>query len=403
VKVALVHDYLNQFGGGERVLEALAELFPHAPIYTALFDRDKIAAGSPLLAGCQVVTPYYGRVPFVHSIYKYLTFLYPLAFERFDLSGYDLVISSSANFAKGVKTQKGQVHISYIHTPPRFLYGFKTEESRRDKWYWQALLRPLDSWLRLWDFRAGQRPDVLVANSQTTAARIKKFYRREAQVIYPPVHIPDLLGDLAGYPSSDPEFACGEPAESAKGESRSTNGSLQARTISRATNSDTPGFFLVVSRLSEYKHVDIVIEAANYLKLPLKVVGTGKEAKTITALAGPTVEMLGFVPDDRLAELYQACQAVVCAVEDEDFGIVPVEAMAFGKPVIALRSGGFRETVVEGQTGVFFEKPTVASLAEVWRSFKTEAFDPQACRNQALKFSKERFQEEMRGLVARIW
>lgn len=361
MKVALVHDYLNQFGGGERVLEVLAEMYPDAPIYTALYDRERIAKGSPMLASRQIITPNYGRFPLVHSFYKWFTFLYPLAFERFDLSAYDLVISSSANFAKGVLTNAKQRHISYIHTPPRFLYGYKTEESRRDKWLWRQILRPIDHFLRLWDFQAAQRPDVLVANSQNTAERIRKFYRREAVVIYPPVIIPDL----PSFPSPPP----------------------------------SPPFFLVVSRLSEYKHVDIVIKAANLLKLPLKVVGTGKEEKKIAALAGPTVEMLGFVLDSPLADLYRNCQAVICAVEDEDFGIVPVEAMAYGKPVIALRSGGFRETVIAGKTGVFFDEPTIESLARVWRSFRAEAFDPQTCRNQALRFSKERFVEEMRTLV----
>ncbi len=232
MKVALVHDYLNQFGGGERVLEVLAEMYPEAPIYTALYDRERIAKGSPLLASRQIITPNYGRLPLVHSFYKWFTFLYPLAFERFDLSAYDLVISSSANFAKGVFTNAKQRHISYIHTPPRFLYGYKTEESRRDKWVWRQILRPIDHWLRLWDFQAAQRPDILVANSQTTAERIRKFYRREAVVIYPPVVIPNL----PFFPS--PIL--------------------------------TPPFFLVVSRLSEYKHVDIVIEAFKKIGKKLK-------------------------------------------------------------------------------------------------------------------------------------
>ncbi|MDP2874225.1 MAG: glycosyltransferase [bacterium] len=362
MKVALVHDYLNQFGGGERVLEALAELYPEAPIYTALYDRAKIAKGSPMLASQQIITPNYGRLPFVHSFYKWFTFLYPLAFEAFDLSAYDLVISSSANFAKGVLTNANQKHISYIHTPPRFLYGYKTEESRRDKWLWRQILRPVDYFLRLWDFQAAQRPDVLVANSQETARRIRKFYRREATVVYPPVTIPEVL-------ESD----------------------LQP---------DPNGSFLIVSRLSEYKHVDIVIEAANQLGFPLKVAGTGKEQARISRLAGPTVEMLGFVSEERLTQLYRSCRAFISPVEDEEFGIVAVEAMAYGRPVIALRQGGYLETVVEGKTGMFFEKPTVESLAEVWRSFKAESFDPQTCRNQALRFSKERFQKEIKDLVA---
>ncbi len=239
------------------------------------------------------------------------------------------------------------------------------EVSRHDKWYWKPILGPIDHWLRLWDFNAAQRPDFLVANSQVTARRIKKFYGRQATVIFPPV---DVGGD-------------------------------------RGDRGDKGEYFLVVARLSRYKNVDLAIEACGRLNLPLKVVGTGKEETALRQAASryPKVEMLGFVSDEELSGLYANCRALISPVSDEEFGIVAVEAMAHGKPVIALRGGGMDETVIDGKTGLFFDQPKVGSLVEVIKRSEDSKFRPADCVRQAQEFSKERFQEEFRKFVEDRW
>jgi len=353
MKVALVHDFLNQYGGAERVLEAIHELYPYSTIYTSLYDPTKL----PLrLRNWDIRAFRLPRFPLAKSY----TFFYPILFENLDLSQYDLVISSSANFAKGVLTKPKTLHISYIHTPPRFLYHYPTEVNRRKIWFLKPFLAPLDNLLRIWDYAAAQRPDFLVTNSRETAKRIKKFYGREATVIYPPASLP-----------TPPDHQTTRPPDN---------------------------YYLVVSRLVEYKRIDLAIEAANRLALPLKIVGTGREEGRLKKLAGPTVEFLGLISDERLSELYRNCQAFIFPGM-EDFGITPVEAMSFGKPVIALGEGGVLETVVEGKTGTFFAQETVESLVEVLKSFDPSKYKAKDCIAQAKKFSKEQFQKEFKKFV----
>ncbi|GMR19154.1 MAG: glycosyltransferase [Patescibacteria group bacterium] len=363
MKVALVHDFLNQYGGAERVLEAIHELYPQAPVYTSLYDPKKL----PLRMKNWDIRPF--KLPKI-PVLKYYTAFYPLLFEGIDLSEYDLVISSTAAFAKGILTGPRTQHIAYIHTPPRFLYHYATEVKRRDIWIYRPVLAFLDNYFRIWDYAAAQRPDFLVANSQETVGRIKKFYRREAVVIYPPVSLP-------------------RPAE----ENPSGLGSLTRRVEELAG-----GYFLIVSRLGAYKRVDLAVRAANKLKIPLKIAGTGKEERRLKRMAGSTVELLGFVSDLKLSELYNGCQALVFPT-DEDFGITPIEAMSFGKPVIALAKGGALETVVAGRTGEFFKEETVDSLAQVWGSFDPSKYKAKDCIQQARKFSKDRFKKEFSAFV----
>lgn len=400
MKIALVHDFLTQFGGAERVLNAIHEIWPDAPIYTTLANKqvlDQLRIPHLLIRQPKVL-----RFPLIYSFYKYFSLFYPLIFENFDLSEFDLVISSSANFAKGVITQPGQIHICYCHTPPRFLYQYPTETNRRGNWFWGPILKPLDNCLRIWDFQAAQRVDYFVTNSENTSKRIWKFYRRDAKVIYPPVE----LGTR--YSVSGERLRKDDPlTENRKPQNHAVRGGPK-----------TENYFLVVSRLSAYKRVELAIKACDCLRLPLKIVGTGPEEKRLKKIAGPTVEFLGFVSDKKLAEHYQNCQALIFPVEDEEFGIVPVEAMSFGKPVIAHRSGGVKETVIDlstrstssgqagsgqGATGVFFDEPTVESLIDVLRDFDASKFNPQDCIEQATKFSKERFQEEFRVFVEEKW
>jgi glycosyltransferase involved in cell wall biosynthesis len=374
MKVALVHDFLNQYGGAERVLEAIHELYPYAPVYTSLYEPLKL----PLRMRNWDVRPFHlPRIPFGCHLSKAYTFFYPLLFENIDLSEYDLVISSTANFAKGVITRPGTPHISYIHTPPRFLYHYPTEVNRRKLWYLKPILAPLDSLLRVWDFSAAQRPDFLVTNSKETAKRVRKFYGREATVIYPPVSLSKPAGEnLSGL----------EPSTRKVGES-------------------TGGYFLIVSRLAAYKRIDLAIEACSRLGLPLKIVGTGREEKRLKRLATSkprgrrVVELLGFVGDGETSELYRNCRAFIFPGA-EDFGITPIEAMSFGKPVIAFGEGGALETVIEGKTGTFFEQETAESLIDVLRSFDPSKYKAKDCVAQAKKFSKKRFQREFKQFIA---
>ena len=367
MKVALVHDYLTRFGGGERVLAALTEIWPKAPIFTSAKIRNtKYEILNTKRTSCLQHLP-----PFLRTS-KLLVSLYPLVFENLDLSDFDVVISSGY-FSKSVLTTPEQLHINYCHTVPRFLYGYPTETRIRGSRLGRFVIAPIDHKLRVWDFYSAQRPDYIVANSRTVAARVKKFWGRSSTVIYPPVETP---------PGSDEKL--------------------------RSYNLQPTSYFLVVSRLEPYKNVDIAIKACNKLELPLKVVGEGSERKRLERLAGPTVELLGLVSDEERNRLYAGCQALIFPAQDEDFGIVPVEAMSFGKPVIALRSGGVTETVIENKTGLFFNEPTAESLAEAIQTFNNENhFHTEECRMrclaQAQNFSKERFKKEFWEFVEEKW
>lgn len=378
LKVALVHDYLNAWGGAEKVVAAIHELFPQAPVYTSLYDAS-LKERVPQLRDWDICAPGWLQGKWLGRFPKYITFTLPWVFEAFDFSSYDLVISSSAAFAKGVITSPRTLHINYCHTPPRFLYGYPGETDKRTRWYWQLLLRPLDSYLRFWDFHAAQRPDYLVCNSQTVRERIRKFYRREATVIYPPIELP-ISTDV----EEAPIFA--DQRESVSNQCKS-------------------GYFLVVSRLSAFKNIDVIIEACGRLSLPLKVAGVGREEKRLRQAADryASVAMLGFVKEEALPALYRGARAFVTAAQEEDFGLAAVEANAYGKPVIALRSGGLREAIQEGVTGEFFAEPTVACLADQLQGYKAIKYKAEDCRRWAEKFSKERFQREFLALVEEKW
>ncbi|HWA64609.1 MAG TPA: glycosyltransferase [Candidatus Paceibacterota bacterium] len=352
MKIAFVHEYLIQFGGAERMLAALSEAFPNAPIYTLMYDE---RATRGIFKNRQIVTSFLQKFPFAKTQHRLYPLLMPLAVEQFDFSDYDVVLSLSASFAKGVITKPGTRHICYCLTPPRFLWDNSQRfvEDFGFPWIIRRLGLPLISYLRLWDVQAADRPDVFWSISDFVSARIRKYYGRPAQVIYPPV----------------------------------SAGSFRV--------SDAPSdYFLMVGRLVSYKKFDLAIEAFNILGLPLKIAGTGPEFGRLRRLAGPNVEFLGAVSEQRLAELYSRCRALVFP-QEEDFGIVPLEAMASGRPVIAYRAGGALETVAEGKTGVFFDDQTVESLAAAVRTFRPEAYDPQICRAQAEKFDTAVFKKKV--------
>ncbi|MCL5003992.1 MAG: glycosyltransferase [Patescibacteria group bacterium] len=378
MKVAIVCDYLNVYGGAERTLEAILEIYPQAEVFTSLYDPSKFREGS-LIRGTRVrsspdfrgIIPKIGIIPifrFILSIFpKHLTFAMPFFFERFDLSGYGLVISLGTIWSKGVRTQPGQKHIFYCLTPPRFLYGYPSETAKRNVWYYRPFTTAIDHALRIWDFNAAQKPSRIVVISQEIQRRVKKFYRRNSVVIYPPVgSIRPRLADSQG------------EALRKRGE-----------------------YFLIVSRLAAYKGIDVAIKACNELKLPLKIVGTGREEGRLKAAAGPTVEFLGFRSDEEIDGLYKGAKALIFPTPDEDFGIVPVEANAHGVPVIAHKSGGPLETMVEGRTAVFFKD--INELKEALKNFDESKFDPNLCIDNAQRFSKERFQEEFKKFVESLF
>ena len=372
LKVAIVHDYLNAYGGAGSVANAIWGIFPNAPIYTALWDRN-VFAGTDTFKGADIRVPKWAKLKVVNRFYKYLTPLYPLMFEHLDLSEYDLIISSSANFAKGVRTNKNRLHISYIHTPPRFLYGYPTETSKRDVWYWKPILKVVDSCLRRWDQKAARRPDYLLCNSKEVQSRIKRFYNRDALIISPFLVV-------------DKKY---ENTPSEKGD-----------------------YYLIITRMSLFKNPDKVILACSKLGRNLKVAGSGKEFERFKQIASggaskeSKIEMLGFVSEEKKASLLKGCRAFIYPVEHEDFGMAPLEAMHFGKPAIVLNQGGFRDYLKDGYNGIFIKEPTVDSVAEAIKRFESledKVRWDKNCEETASKYTKDRFQKEFRKFVEEKW
>jgi glycosyltransferase involved in cell wall biosynthesis len=357
--VALVHDYLNQYGGAERVLEALHDLFPEAPVFTSMYDP---AAMPPSYRSWDVRTSFMQRLPGVHRHHQIYLPLYPLVFQRLRLQGYQVVLSSSSAFAKAVRPAPGALHVCYCHSPMRFAWNFQQYAEREQigpllRW----ALTPLMAWLRCWDVATAKRVDVVVANSRAVAGRIRAWWGREASVIFPPVDV-----DRA---RPAPPGAIGD-------------------------------YFLLVSRLVPYKRIDLALAAFKALELPLKVVGEGRDRAALMAQAGPTIEFLGQVSEDEKFHLYAHCRAAVFPAED-DFGIAQVEVQAAGRPAIALARGGALDTVIDGVTGVLFPEQTVESLIDAVRRFERLHFSPEELVRQARRFSRARFQDEMRALIER--
>jgi glycosyltransferase involved in cell wall biosynthesis len=355
-KVALVHDWLTTFAGGEQVLLALHEMYPEAPIYTSIWNPDKVT-----IPGAKIITSYLQNIPGAKTHHQLLIPLMPQAFESFDLKEFDIIISSSTGLAKGVITQPNQTHICYCHTPPRYLWrlgGDNRNDNRSDSW----LRNHVAHSMRIWDVVSSERVDHFIANSQTVADRITKLWHRDATVIYPPVD--------TGKFSSQPVVQ--------------------------------GNYFLSVSRLVEYKRLDIVIAACKKLGLALKVVGDGPEREALMKIANgdPTIEFLGRVADSELAAIYAGAKAFLFAGE-EDFGIVPVEAMSAGKPVIAYAKGGLTESVVAEKTGLFFTEQTVESLIKVLQNFNSEMFSPEIIREHAKGFDVSIFKQKIQQFVNR--
>jgi glycosyltransferase involved in cell wall biosynthesis len=355
LRIALVHDYLNQPGGAEKVVEIFAEMFPDAPLYTSVYDRDVMPA---LWTTRDIRTSFMQRITPKLSIAKALVPLYPVAFELFDLRRYDLVLSSTTAFAKGVITRPETCHVCYCNNPTRFAWMYHDYlDYEFLPTLVKAMLPALATPLRMWDYAAAQRVDYFVAGSLNAARRIKKYYRRDSDVVHSPVDC------VAFQPSTD-----------------------------------VRSYFLVASRLLPYKRIDLAIEACSRLGLSLLVAGDGPDRSRLESMAGPGVQFLGRVSDDRLHTLMAQCRALIFPGE-EDFGLTPLEAQAAGRPVIAFGSGGVLETVRDGETGVYFRAQTVEALMEALRVFE-DTFDPKVLRANALRFDKEVFKERMYALLA---
>lgn len=359
MKTALIHDDLVQGGGAERVVVALHGMFSQSPIFTSVYDRRTTLA---YFAQADVRTSFLQKTPFARRRFHKLALpFFPSAFEQFDLSGYDLVLSNTTRFAKGVITPPETCHVCYCHTPPRFAWRPQDylAQSRSARLF-APLMRPMMTNLRAWDVASAQRVDYFVAGSHNAARRIRKFYRREATaVIYPPVQTD--------------RYAPAPPGE-------------------------VGDHFLVVSRLVGYKRVDLAIDACNAVGADLRVIGTGPEMAALRRRAGPTIRFLGSLPDADVAAEYARCRAFVFPGE-EDFGLTPLEAMASGRPVVAFGAGGALETVVEGKTGLFFREQTASSLAAALRNVQALSTLPAALQAHALRFDLSVFQDNMRRFV----
>lgn len=357
MKIAIVHDYLNQYGGAERTLDALHEAFPDAPIFTSIFLPEQFPSH---FSQWDVRTSFMQGLPFLRNHFKKYLPLYPLAFRRFDLTGFDVILSSSSAFAKGVSVPDGARHICYCYSPMRFVWD-------RDRYFEKEsipfFLKPPLSFalerLKWWDLKTNEGVDHFVGISEHIRQRIRTCYGRDADVLYPPVEV-----ETFDY-------------------------------------SDRPGdYYLIVSRLNPYKRIELAIEACERTGRRLKIVGKGPFELILRQMAGPRTEFLGGVSFQELKSLLVGARAFIFPGE-EDFGIAPVEAMAAGRPVIALAAGGALETVVEGKTGLFFESPTVDCLSKALIRFERMTFDPAVIRRHAERFNRAAFVNGIRQLIQR--
>jgi glycosyltransferase involved in cell wall biosynthesis len=355
MRVALVHDYLNQYGGAERVLEALHELYPQAPVYTSIYDPEAVPAG---YRAWDIRVSWMQRLPGWRRLFRAYFPLYPSAFERFDLHGYDLVLSSSSAYAKGIRVPPGARHVCYCHTPMRFVWRTAAYMEREGIGAaGRTVLAPLLWRLRQWDIATSAGVDTFVANSGVVAERIRAAYGREAVIVPPPVDLPPFQPEPPG------------------------------------------DYYLAGGRLIPYKRLDLAVRAFTKLGLPLKIFGDGRDRTALEALAGPNIEFLGFVSEERRRALFAGCRAFIFPGE-EDFGITPLEAMAAGRPVIAYAAGGALDTVVEGVTGHFFHRQSPADLAVTVAAARKDEYDQRAIRRHAESFGREVFFAKMRDIIA---
>jgi glycosyltransferase involved in cell wall biosynthesis len=352
MKIALVHDYLVQYGGAERVLECFTELFPYAPIYTLVYDKEAMHG---IFADKDIRTSFIQKIPFARKKHRLFPQLMPMAIEQFDFSAYDIVLSDSSSYAKGIITGPETLHISYIHTPMR--YAWDDCQKYTSDFYFPTLIKKLVpfimNYIRIWDRVSIERVDRIIANSNFVARRIKKYYKKDSLVIHPPVNINQFH-----------------------------------------LSPNQENYFLMVGRLLAYKRHDIAIQAFNQLGLKLKIIGRGPELKKLQKMADSNIEFLERVEDVKLADYYAKCQAFIFP-QEEDFGIVAMEALAAGRPVIAFDGGDIPEHLEDGKTGLFFENQTSQDIMEAVQKFQNLTFDSTYIRKQAKKFDREVFKAKI--------
>ncbi len=356
MRLALVHDWLNQIGGAEDVLTELVALYPSSPLYTSIYWRDKMPAA---WRTWPIHTLWMDHLPGIYRHHQPYLPLYPLAFGGLDLSGYDVVLSNKSGFCHGVRTGSHTRHICYCLAPTRYVwqYGDYMKRERIGRAL-QLAMWPVIRLLQRWDYAAAQRVDYFIAISTEIRGRIRRYYNRDSVVIYPPV----------------------DAAE-------------------RFTPSPNVGdYYLVVSRLIPYKRIDLAVQACTHLNLPLIVGGSGRDRERLERLAGPTIKFIGYVPDAELPGLMARCRAFIFPGL-EDFGITPVQAQAAGRPVIAYKGGGALDTVIPGVTGEFFADLTVDSLAAALQQFEASRYSPGAIRDHALRFDRAVFRREIAAFV----
>lgn len=355
MKIALVHDYLSQKGGAEKVLKVFSEMYPEAPIFVLFHDEKKM---NGMFFGNKIITSFLQKMPAIRRRYQWYLPLMPLATESYDLSGFDVVLSSASAFSKGILTKPGTAHFSYCHTPTRYLWSDSHSyvNELRAPAFAKWLLPPLLSRLRVWDRLAADRVDYFIANSAAVAERIKKYYHRASQVIHPPV-------DTDNFYISKPE-----------------------------------NFYLVGGRLVNYKRYDIVVRAFSKLGIPLYVFGEGPAEEFLRAIAKPNVKFLGSINETEKRELFSKCLAFIHP-QEEDFGITAVEAMASGRPVIAYPKGGALETVIPGVTGEFIEEQGWEDIVGEIIRFQPEHYNPEVIREHAKKFDTGVFKKKIGGFV----
>lgn len=359
MKIALVHDFLTQDGGAEKVLRAFQEIWPQAPTFVLFYDREKT---SPEFLNTDIRTSFLQKIPGGVSRYQWYLPLMPVATEQHNLADYDLVLSSSSLFAKGVITDPKTLHICYCHTPTRFLWSDK-HQYIEDLNYNRAVKSVIPMFLkglRQWDMVAASRVDQFIANSQTVKDRIKKYYRRPSDVIYPPVK-------TSNFYTAKPE-----------------------------------NYYLAGGRLVGYKRFEIIVQAFNRLGIPLKIFGVGPMMEKLKTMAKSNIEFLGAVSPEQKSELYSKCLAFINP-QIEDFGITAIEAMASGRPVIAYAGGGALETVVPGKTGEFMDEQSWEELGNRVIRFEPEKYDPEIIRQHAVQFDEQRFKAQVKDYVDLKW
>lgn len=365
LEIAIVHDYLIDFGGAERVLAVLYEMYPKAPIYVSIYRPRLLGKHKDIFKDATVMQSWFGKIPFAEKLISPLRFLLPLIWEGINLKKYDLIISSSSwAVTKGFDKKKGAIEVCYCHTPPRYLYKYDT--SRRFTGFFGSLVNIygtiVNHFMRLYDYKRAQDVDYFIANSKEVARRIEKFYRRNSKVIYPPIEIKQIQEKL----SKD-------------------------------------NYYLTGGRFVVAKNFELIIKTFNKLKLPLKIYGSGVLENKLKDIAKSNIEFVGKVDDETLSKLYSNAKGFILAQKDEDFGMTSVEAQAYGCPVIAFRGGGYLESVTEGKTGIFFDELDVESLSKAVKKFDRKKFNLVDLNKNAKRFSKERFIKEMTNFVGSLY